>query len=142
MDHHTRIGRSKESVTLIQRLWTEEYVDFAGKYFQGEGLSLGLKPARRPRPFMWFGSSVARAVERVAALADPSLGDSWVASSHLTEDVITRQVQAFRTKLEALGKPMPAEFPLLRNIVVAPDRETALREAGPFLEASYHVFGQ
>jgi len=31
---------------------------------------------------------------------------------------------------------------LLRNIVVAPDRETALREAGPFLEASYRVFGQ
>jgi alkanesulfonate monooxygenase SsuD/methylene tetrahydromethanopterin reductase-like flavin-dependent oxidoreductase (luciferase family) len=30
----------------------------------------------------------------------------------------------------------------LRNIVVAPDRATALREAGPFLEASYRVFGQ
>ena len=30
----------------------------------------------------------------------------------------------------------------LRNIVVAEDRETALREAGPFLEASYRIFGQ
>ena len=142
LDQHARIGRFRESVSLIQRLWTEESVDFAGQHFQTKGLSLALKPARRPRPPMWFGASVARAVERVAELADTSLGDSWVASSHLTEDVITEQAQLFRTRLEALGKPMPAEFPLLRNIVVAPDRETAVREAGPFLAASYRVFGQ
>jgi alkanesulfonate monooxygenase SsuD/methylene tetrahydromethanopterin reductase-like flavin-dependent oxidoreductase (luciferase family) len=142
LDQHERIGRFRESVTLIQRLWTEDSVDFAGRYFQAKGLSLAQKPARRPRPPMWFGASVARAVERAAELADTSLGDSWVASSHLTEDVISGQAQIFRAKLEALGKPMPAEFPLLRNIVVAPDRETAVREAGPFLAASYRVFGQ
>ena len=142
LDHGTRIGRFKESVSLIQRLWTEESVDFAGKYFQVKDMSLALKPAKRPRPAMWFGGSVVPAVERVAELADTRLGDSWVASSHLTEDVITEQAVAFRAKLDALEKPMPAEFPLLRNIVVAPDRETALRDAGPFLEASYRVFGQ
>jgi alkanesulfonate monooxygenase SsuD/methylene tetrahydromethanopterin reductase-like flavin-dependent oxidoreductase (luciferase family) len=48
----------------------------------------------------------------------------------------------FRRALTALGKPSPHDFPLLRNIVVAPDRGTALREAGPHLEASYRVFGQ
>lgn len=142
LDHHTRIGRFRESVGLIQRLWTEQSVDFDGRHFQAQGLTLAQKPLRRPRPAMWFGASVAPAVERVAELADTSLGDSWVASSHLTEDVITRQAQAFHAKLEALGKPMPAEFPLLRNVVVAPDRATALRDAGPFLEASYRVFGQ
>jgi alkanesulfonate monooxygenase SsuD/methylene tetrahydromethanopterin reductase-like flavin-dependent oxidoreductase (luciferase family) len=142
LDHHTRIGRFKESVTLIQRLWTEDDVDFNGKYFQTEGLSLAQKPTKQPRPSMWFGGSVVPAVERVAGLADTSLGDSWVASSHLTEDVITKQAHVFRETLEESGKPMPAEFPLLRNVVVAPDRETALRDAGPFLEASYRVFGQ
>jgi alkanesulfonate monooxygenase SsuD/methylene tetrahydromethanopterin reductase-like flavin-dependent oxidoreductase (luciferase family) len=48
----------------------------------------------------------------------------------------------FREALAALGKPLPLELPVLRNIVVAPDRETAIREAGPYLEASYRVFGQ
>ena len=48
----------------------------------------------------------------------------------------------FRQELAALGKPFPSEFPVLRNIVVAPDRETAIREAGPYIEASYRVFGQ
>ena len=48
----------------------------------------------------------------------------------------------FRRALSELGKPFPSEFAVLRNIVVAPDRETAIREAGPYLEASYRVFGQ
>jgi alkanesulfonate monooxygenase SsuD/methylene tetrahydromethanopterin reductase-like flavin-dependent oxidoreductase (luciferase family) len=56
--------------------------------------------------------------------------------------VITEQAAVFRDTLAELGKPMPREFPLLRNIVVAPDRETALREAGPFIAASYRVFGK
>ena len=63
-------------------------------------------------------------------------------SSHLTNDVITAQASVFRQELAALDKPFSSEFPVMRNIVVAPDRETAIREAGPYIEASYRVFGQ
>lgn len=142
IDFRERLGRFRESVTLMQRLWTDESVDFAGKYFNADELSLTLKPVQKPRPPMWFGGSVAKAVARAATLADTTLGDSWVASSHLTEDVITEQAGVFRNRLTELGKPMPKEFPLLRNVVVAPDKETALREAGPFIADSYRVFGQ
>lgn len=142
LEHRRRFGRYIEAVELMQRLWTEEKVDFAGKHFQADGLSLALKPVQSPRPPMWFGGSVSAAVARAARLAEPALGDSWVASSHLTEAVIVEQVAVFRAALAEHGKPMPAEFPLLRNIVVAPDRRAALREVGPFLEASYRVFGQ
>lgn len=141
IDYRARLGRFVESVELITRLWTEDKVSFEGKHFSVDGASLGLKPQRRPRPPLWFGGSTAPAVERVARLADTALGDSWVPSSHLTDDVITEQAQVFRQALAALGKPMPADFPVLRNIVVAPDRETALREAAPYVAASYKVFG-
>ena len=142
LDHRRRIGRYVESLNLIKRLWTEDRVTFEGEHFQTDALELALKPAQTPRPPMWYGGSVDKAVERAARLSDTSLGDSWVASSHLTEDVITRQAVLYQETLRSLGKPAPREFPLLRNIVVAPDRETALREAGPFLEASYKIFGQ
>ncbi len=142
IDFNRRIGRYLEGVDLVRRLFTEEKVSFAGRHFTADGLSLALKPARRPRPPMWFGGSVEAAVERAARLADTRLGDSWVASSHLVGDVVRRQAQCFLDALEALGKPAPARFPMLRNIVVAPDRKTAVREVGPFLEASYRVFGQ
>jgi alkanesulfonate monooxygenase SsuD/methylene tetrahydromethanopterin reductase-like flavin-dependent oxidoreductase (luciferase family) len=142
VDHGRRIGRFVEGVTLIQRLWTEDGVDFTGRNFKVSGLTLALRPVRRPRPPLWFGGSTAGAVERVARLADPAAGDTWVPSSHLTHDVIAEQARVFRRALAALGKPDPAEFPVLRNVVVGPDRATAIREAGPSLEASYRVFGQ
>ncbi len=142
IDFGRRFGRFVEAVGLIDRLWTRERVDFEGQHFQVAGLSLALKPVRRPRPPFWFGGSTDRAVERAARLADPAVGDTWVPSSHLTEDVIAAQAGVFRRALAALGKPTPPELPVLRNVVVARDRETAIREAGPFLEASYRVFGQ
>lgn len=142
VDFDRRIGRFVEAVTLIEQLWTNDRVDFRGRHFQVDGVTLALKPVRRPRPPFWFGGSTAKAVERAAQLATPSVGDTWVPSSHLTHDVIVEQAAVFRQALAAAGKPFPADFPVLRNIVVAPDRETAIREAGPYLEASYRVFGQ
>lgn len=142
VEHGRRLGRFVEGVNLVQRLWSEDVVDFEGKHFEADGLVLAQKSVQKPRPPMWFGGSVSAAVARAARLADTSLGDSWVASSHLVEDVIVSQANVFRDTLSEIGKPMPAEFPLLRNIVVAPDKATALKEAGPFLEASYRVLGQ
>jgi alkanesulfonate monooxygenase SsuD/methylene tetrahydromethanopterin reductase-like flavin-dependent oxidoreductase (luciferase family) len=142
VEYGRRIGRFVEAVTLIKSLWTADRVDFEGRHFSVAGLSLALKPMRRPRPPLWFGGSTDRAIERAAQLVDPTAGDTWVPSSHLTHDVIAGQVGVFRQALAELGKPFPSEFPVLRNIVVAPDRETAIREAGPYLEASYRVFGQ
>jgi Porin subfamily len=39
------------------------------------------------------------------------------------------------------GKPAPSDFPVLRNIVVAPDRGTAIRDVGPAIAESYRIFG-
>ena len=110
----------------------EEAVDFAGKYFKAEKLALSLKPVRKPRPPMWYGGSVAKAVERAAQMADTRLGDSWVASSHLTEAVITEQAGVFHKSLAALGKPMPAEQPRhpREPLPLFPDLEKAAAAAG------------
>jgi alkanesulfonate monooxygenase SsuD/methylene tetrahydromethanopterin reductase-like flavin-dependent oxidoreductase (luciferase family) len=142
IDFQRRIGRFVEAVDLLKRLWTGEEVTFAGRHFQVENVRLSLVPAQRPRPRLWFGGSTPPAIERAARLADTALGDTWVCSAHLVHDVVIRQADLFRQTLERLGKPRPVEFPALRNIVVAPDRATALREAGPYLEASYRVLGQ
>jgi alkanesulfonate monooxygenase SsuD/methylene tetrahydromethanopterin reductase-like flavin-dependent oxidoreductase (luciferase family) len=142
VDFTQRIGRFVEGVELIRRLWTEDGVDFTGRHFQARGLTLALRPLRRPRPPFWLGGSTAPAIARAARLADTDAGDTWVPSSHLTNDVVIAQLAGWREALAALGKPAPAEQPVLRNIVLAPDRATAIREVGPYLEASYRVFGQ
>ncbi len=140
VDRRERVGRFTESLDLIARLWSQDRVRFEGHYYSVEDVSLALRPVQQPRPPIWLGGSAIRSVERAAELADTALGDTWVASSHLTDAVIVEQVTAFDARLAALGKARPADFPLLRNIVVADDRATALREAVPYLQGSYRVF--
>lgn len=141
LDHGRRIGRYSEGVELIKRLYTEQEVTFDGAHFKTSKLTLAMRPTRKPRPPMWLGGSVEAAVRRAATIADPELGDSWVASSHLKTSVIIDQAKVFRSALAALGKPAPADFPVLRNIVVAPDRRTAIRDVGPAIAESYKIFG-
>ncbi|MCX2934539.1 LLM class flavin-dependent oxidoreductase [Mycobacterium sp. CVI_P3] len=140
IDRRERVCRFTESLDLIDRLWSQDRVSFEGKYYRVDDVSLALRPVRSPRPPVWLGGSVTRSVQRAAELADTAIGDTWVASSHLTEAVIVEQAETFGARLAELGKPRPADFPLLRNIVVAEDRSTALREAVPYLQASYQVF--
>jgi alkanesulfonate monooxygenase SsuD/methylene tetrahydromethanopterin reductase-like flavin-dependent oxidoreductase (luciferase family) len=141
LDHGRRTSRFVEGVTLIKRLFTEHEVTFEGRHFQASRLTLALRVTRKPRPPMWLGGSVERAVRRVAAIAEPQLGDTWVASSHLKTSVIIEQAKVFKAALKELDKPAPVDFPVLRNIVVAPDRGTAIRDAAPAIAESYKVFG-
>jgi alkanesulfonate monooxygenase SsuD/methylene tetrahydromethanopterin reductase-like flavin-dependent oxidoreductase (luciferase family) len=141
LDMSRRIGRYTEALDLIKRLWTEDDVSFQGKHFSANKLTLALKPTRKPRPPLWLGGSVEAAIKRAAALAETTLGDTWVASSHLKTDVIVQQVSVFKAALAELKKPVPEDFPVLRNVVVAKDRSTAIREVGPAIAESYNIFG-
>jgi hypothetical protein len=46
-------------------------------------------------------------VRRAAKIAEPALGDSWVASSHLKSNVIAEQAAVFKAALAAQRKPAP-----------------------------------
>lgn len=141
VDFSRRFSRYTESIELIRRLFTEDEVSFEGKHFRVAKLKLALKPTQKPRPPMWLGGSVENAVKRAAAIAQPELGDTWVASAHLKTDVILQQASIFKAELAALGKPAPKDFPVLRNIVVAPDRATAIRDVGAAIAESYKILG-
>lgn len=131
-----RVGRTRESLEIIQRLWTEESVTFEGKYFQLKDVSLTLKPVQKPRPPIWMGASGPAAIKRAARLAD-----TWVTSAHISLDTLAEHSKIYEEELRALGKPLPADRPSLRNTFVAEDRETALRDAAPIMAASYKLMG-
>jgi alkanesulfonate monooxygenase SsuD/methylene tetrahydromethanopterin reductase-like flavin-dependent oxidoreductase (luciferase family) len=59
----------------------------------------------------------------------------------LKTDVIVQQASVFKAALAELKKPVPEDFPVLRNVVVAKDRLTAIREVGPAIAESYNIFG-
>jgi alkanesulfonate monooxygenase SsuD/methylene tetrahydromethanopterin reductase-like flavin-dependent oxidoreductase (luciferase family) len=130
--------RLEEGLALIERLWTGERVSVRGRHVTVEDARLTLLPAQRPRPPIWMGANAAEtAIRRAARLAD-----AWIVSAHPDVDAVARHLDVYRKALDELGKPFPPELPMLRNLYVAPDTETALAEAREHFEASYEIFGE
>ena len=69
------------------------------------------------------------------------MADAWVVNPHAKLEVLERQIAVYRAALAAAGKPFPAELPVIKELYVAPDRRTALRECRPYLEAKYKAYG-
>lgn len=55
-DYHNRGDRCEEQMTLLRSLWTQETVEFDGKWDQVSGAGLNPLPVQRPIP-MWIGAS-------------------------------------------------------------------------------------
>ena len=71
-DLHTRGARIEEQIDLMRLLWTQETVDFAGRWDTVEGAGLNPLPVQRPIP-IWIGASgvpVPRIRRRIGRQAD------------------------------------------------------------------------
>lgn len=130
--------RLEESVAIMRRLWSSpEAADFPGPSYPYRDLALGLRPATPGGPPVWLGGSSPAALDRAARIAD-----SWIISSHVPADGALQQVEVYRERMEAAGKPPAAVRPGLRNIFVARTREEAIARCAPYLTASYSMFNQ
>ena len=82
--------RISEQVVLLRRLWTEEVVDFSGRYHTVRGAGLNPLPVQRPIP-IWMGGSAEPALRRIARLADGWIPE--VQSEHDAEAAVSRMRQ-------------------------------------------------
>ena len=63
--------RCEEQIELLRRLWTEEVVDYSGRYHRVTHAGINPLPVQRPIP-IWFGGGADRVLERIGRL-----GDGW-----------------------------------------------------------------
>ena len=68
-DFHNRGRRSVEQVELLRALWTQDVVDFKGRYHQVSHAGINPRPVQQPIP-IWFGGGHERVVRRIGRLAD------------------------------------------------------------------------
>jgi alkanesulfonate monooxygenase SsuD/methylene tetrahydromethanopterin reductase-like flavin-dependent oxidoreductase (luciferase family) len=132
-----RVPRLLKHLEVIKQLWAGEAVTFDSPYCQLDGVRTLLRPVQQPHPPIWVAANNDRAVERAA-----EIGDAWVINPHATLHTISRQVGLYRAALSRIGKPFPAELPMMREICVAETHEEAVRLARPHLEKKYQAYVQ
>jgi len=130
-----RVARFVEALQVIKRLWSEEEVTHHGRFFHLTRARMVLKPVQTPHPPIWFAANNDGAVERSARMAD-----AWVINPHAKLSILEHQMALYRKTLREVGKRLPAELPMIKELYVAPDRQTAIRECRPFLEAKYQAY--
>ena len=109
-----RASRLEEGTKVIQRLWSEETVDFEGKHYRFKNATVLPRPVQKPRPPIILGGWAEKAVARAAALAD-----GWMSgpSGHLERLKVCRKV-FFETWTRRGRDPKEAEIFILREVYV------------------------
>lgn len=118
--YRERADRLVEAVAIIRRLWTGEWVDYQGTYYQIHHSRLYDPP---PGPIPIF---IAAAGEKSARLAGAH-GDGWVTNSEMATKAELRQ--AFAEGARDAGKDAGALPILAEHFVVVGDRHEAERWA-------------
>jgi len=133
----TRVERFEQYLDVIRRLWTEESVSYNSETCRLDNVRMNIRPVQQPHPPIWIAANNDRAVRRAARLSD-----AWIINPHATIETIRRQLVLYRKELEAHGKPMPREMPIVKEIFCAKDRATALEMAGSSLLGKYRDYAR
>jgi probable F420-dependent oxidoreductase len=131
------VARFLEGLRLMQAAWTEEKVDFDGRFWQTTGAAMEPKPYQKPYPPIWFGGSHPDALRRAVRLADGFIG----AGSTATADFV-RQAGIVRAELDRSDRD-PGGFRVAKRVYVAvgDDPAAAAERLGAALRGLYGFFG-
>jgi probable F420-dependent oxidoreductase len=116
-EFHNRGARCDEQLALLRLLWTQETVDFAGRFDQVHGAGLNPLPVQRPIP-IWIGASAVPAANirrRIGQLAD-----GWFVLCSPEEFPAVRD--DIRREAEAAGRD-PAAIGMEAGVAVVGPRE-------------------
>lgn len=135
-----RVARLREALEVMKLLWTQEEVEFAGQFYTVPRVAPSTRPVQKPYPPIWVAANNDVAIRRAARWGYP-----WLVNPHATVEMVAEQWQGYQAALERAGQPMPESLPMMRELYVAQDRETAYVESEPWLApkyAAYAAWGQ
>jgi alkanesulfonate monooxygenase SsuD/methylene tetrahydromethanopterin reductase-like flavin-dependent oxidoreductase (luciferase family) len=132
-----RGARLEESLQVIKRLWTEDEVSFEGRFFRIPKVEVRTRPLQRPHPPIWVAAQADAGVRRAARL-----GDVLFLNPQARIATLRDQAELFRRTRQELGRPVPEEMACHKEVFIAPDMDTALREGKPFLEGKLKMYAR
>lgn len=135
VDRSERVGRMHESLEVIKRMWSEDEVEFQGRYYTVPRTPVITRPVQQPHPPIWVAANNDVAIRRAARWGYP-----WLINPHATVPMVAEQWGRYTDALAAAGQPTPPELPMMRELYVANDREAAYIESQPYLEGKYAAY--
>ena len=130
-----RFRRLEESITVMRALWSGEAVTMSGLFGRLEGAKLNLKPVQSGGPPIWMGAFGPKGVARAARL-----GASWLIPPDGDRETLRAKFDDYRQRLAEHDQPLDRDYPLLREVVVAPTHEDAERIAREHLVPLYRQY--
>ena len=125
-----RGARYVEMLKIIRLLWTQEQVDYHGRFFK-------IKGCIEPRPThpipIWLGGWGDLSLKRAA-----TLGDAWVPGPTANLEKLLSAQSQYRAFVAAAGKTLEGTpTPLTREVVIAETRERAWELAEKYVMVNY-----
>jgi probable F420-dependent oxidoreductase len=114
-----RVARFNESLTLMQKLWTEEILNFEGKFWQVKNASLLPRPVQKPHPPIWFGGHTPAALRRAV-----KYGSGFIGAGSSSTSAFKTEVQTLSQLLQEEKKD-PAAFTIGKRVYLAVDKNRA-----------------
>jgi alkanesulfonate monooxygenase SsuD/methylene tetrahydromethanopterin reductase-like flavin-dependent oxidoreductase (luciferase family) len=127
--------RFEENLLAIKRLWTEDKVTMKGTHFELDEASCSARPVQQPHPPIWIGAAADAAIVRAA-----KMGTCWYVGPNDRLDGIASQLETYKRALDAAGREFPEEFPVRREVFVAPTREEAYELAREPIMTKYRAY--
>jgi alkanesulfonate monooxygenase SsuD/methylene tetrahydromethanopterin reductase-like flavin-dependent oxidoreductase (luciferase family) len=127
---HNRGARYVEMLKIIRALWTQDDVDYDGRFFK-------IKGHIEPRPTnpipIWLGGWGVLSLKRAA-----QLGDAWVPGPTANLEKLLNAQKQYHSFLTGVGKkPEDVPTPLTREVVIAETREQAWELAEKYVMVNY-----
>ena len=132
--HDDRYARTREWLEVVDRLWKEDHVSFAGNYYRVEDSVLQPKPISQPRPVIYAGGESEAAKQMIAELCDAYVmhGDEPARVREKIEDLSARR--------DLLGLP-PMKFGVAAYTIVRNTDEEAQKELARITDVKQSAAG-
>ena len=125
VDRKTRTKRFEEAIELIRAIWKGDEVHHHGTYWNFDAPPNGLLPVQPGGPPVWLAGQTEVAVRRAARI-----GDAWWVPPFVTHDELASLRKVYLEEREAHGRPPETEFPVRRELFIAPSRAEAVGQIG------------
>ncbi len=120
VDPDKPVARFNEALALMKSCWTEEQIDFEGRWWMLRGATMEPKPVQDPHPPIWFGGRVPAGMRRAVRH-----GDGFMGAGSQTTAGFAEQVQIVRQELAEQGRD-PATFRIGKRVYVHVEDDSAL----------------